>query len=139
MTGVCITCGWVHPPTTSCIAKTRPSVRFMTLSEAIQAAILGGQQLDAQIRAAEPDELAQTVLGQLDALVVTHVPEDWVSGRVECPPPPPELTDTYTVAFGSAVRHCDHARSSVSTRYDRGERQCDDCGQFFRRRGFFDA
>lgn len=64
------------------------------------------------------------------------IPEDW-QGHEEAPPPPPELTDTYAVAFGSAVRKCPHENSS-STLHARRERQCDDCGRYFTRKEWWE-
>lgn len=80
-------------------------------------------------------ELEQAVdlfLGDLNA----SLPEDW-HGHDEVEPIPPELTDTFEVAFASARKNCRH-ENSHSTTLSRNERQCDDCGKYFKRKGLFD-
>lgn len=57
-------------------------------------------------------------------------------GPQELPAPPPERTDTYAHAFGTAARKCDHSRLSHSTRLGSSERQCDDCGRYFNAYGY---
>jgi hypothetical protein len=80
--------------------------------------------------------LEDAVEAQLEA-IHDELPDDW-HGHLEVEPVPPELTDTYGVAFGSAVKNCDHSRSSHGTLHSRGERQCDDCGRYFIRRSWFE-
>lgn len=70
-------------------------------------------------------------------LAAVHDGLDMAPAPPEAPAPPPELTDTYAVAFASAVRHCPH-ENSHSTLYARRERQCDDCGRYFTRKEWWD-
>lgn len=70
------------------------------------------------------------------ASVHAELPEDWYAFE-EIPAPPPELTDTYSVAFGSAARKCPH-ENSRSTLYAARERQCDDCGRYFTRKEWYE-
>lgn len=58
----------------------------------------------------------------------------------ELPPPPPEMTDTYDVAWTSAVRKCPHPNeTAISTSYASNEFQCGDCRRYFTRRiGWFE-
>lgn len=73
-----------------------------------------------------------------DQLAAIHdaAPQDW-QGHEEVPAVPPELTDTYQVAFASAAKNCEH-RNSVETLYARRERFCTDCHKFFTRRSPWD-
>lgn len=74
-------------------------------------------------RAAFRDRVAADLHALTDGLDMPPAPR-------ECPPPPPELTDTYAVAFASAARRCTHPRS-VDTVYARRERFCTDCHRYF--------
>lgn len=82
--------------------------------------------LDGKV--AERTDLWQAVELQL-SLIHESMPVEWTA-PVEMPPPPPELLDTYDVAFSEAVKHCAHKRS-VDTMYAKRERQCLDCHRYF--------
>lgn len=71
------------------------------------------------------------------AALQRKAPREW-KGHAEAPPPPPELTDTYNVAFASARKNCEH-KSSTSTLHARRERQCDDCGAYFTRKEWWES
>lgn len=81
------------------------------------------------------DGLRERVANDL-AAIHDALPDDW-QGHVEVEPVPPELTDTYGVAFASARKNCKH-ENAYGTAYARGEYQCADCGKYFQRRGMFD-
>jgi hypothetical protein len=81
--------------------------------------------------------LREAIEGQL-AELHDELPDDWGKPH-ELEPVPPERTDTYAAAHTSAVRHCDHARSSHSTLYARSERQCDDCGRYFTKKNWWES
>ena len=100
--------------------------------ELLQYMAYPGQRSFPERRGRREPGLRDVVAEQL-AEINDALPDDW-QGKVEIEPVPPELTDTYDVAHGSAVRHCDHSRSSHSTLYAARERQCDDCGRYFTRR-----
>lgn len=71
------------------------------------------------------------------AAMYRTLPADW-KGHAEAPPPPPETTDTYAVAFESARKNCEH-KNSHSTLHARRERQCEDCGRYFTRREWWES
>lgn len=98
----------------------------------------GTGSLQASFGHAEPRPrtLEDAVAEQL-AAIHDSLPADW-QGIVEIEPVPPELTDTYAAAHGSALKNCDHSRSSSSTLISRGQRQCDDCGRYFTRKSWLD-
>ena len=96
------------------------------LSQFMGGLTITSTSLEAQAKAPLRERVTRDLAALHDALPA----EDFAPAPAECPPPPPEETDTYRVAFGSAVRRCTHPRS-VDTVYARRERQCLDCGRYF--------